>query len=190
LPLDRTLVAFTGRLLKGKGLDVLIPAFARLAATNPQLHLVILGSGAGHTLSVEEEVRASVRDLRLDDRVTLTGRVENVEEYLRAADIFAFPSIYEGLPHSIVEAAAAGLPSAASRAGGIPDVVEDGENGILVEPGNIDALEAALGTLGHDAALRERLGRRARAIACERFSLATVSARYRQLFDELARRPA
>ena len=186
LPLDGVLAVFTGRLLKGKGLEILIEAFARLATEHPNAHLVIVGSGAGQVLSVEDALRADVAERGLASRVTFTGRVDNVEDYLRASDVFAFPSLYEGLPHSPIEAAAAGLPAVASRTGGIPDIVVHGQTGLLVEPGDVDGVTAALRTLFGDAELHERFGRRARELALERFSLVAVSERYRQLFERLA----
>jgi glycosyltransferase involved in cell wall biosynthesis len=186
LPLDGVLAVFTGRLLRGKGLEILIEAFARLLPDHPNAHLVIVGAGAGQVLSVEDGLRADVAERGLSSRVTFTGRVDNVEDYLRACDVFAFPSLYEGLPHSPLEAAAAGLPVVASRTGGIPDVVVHGETGLLVEPGDIDGVTAALRALFGDAVLRERFGRHARELAIERFSLAAVSARYRELFERLA----
>jgi glycosyltransferase involved in cell wall biosynthesis len=187
LPPDGGLITFTGRLLKGKGLDILVEAFARVAADHAGAHLAILGSGAGQVLSVEDALRADVERRGLASRVTFTGRVDNVEEYLRASDIFAFPSLYEGLPHSPLEAAASGLAAVASRTGGIPDVVVHEDTGLLVEPGDVDGVTLALRRLLDDAPLRARLGRRARELALERFSLAAVSARYRQLFERLAR---
>jgi len=186
LPLDGVLAVFTGRLLKGKGLEILIEAFARLAGDQRDAHLVILGTGAGQVLSVEHALREEVEQRGLAQRVTFTGRVDNVDEYLRACDLFAFPSLYEGLPHSPIEAAAAGLPAVASRTGGIPDVVVDGQTGLLVEPGDVDGVTLALRTLLADALLRERFGRAARELALARFALAAVSARYRDLFERLA----
>jgi glycosyltransferase involved in cell wall biosynthesis len=186
LPLDGVLAVFTGRLLKGKGLEILIEALARLAADHPNAHLVIVGSGRGQVLSVEDALRGDVAERGLASRVTFTGRVNNVEEYLRACDLFAFPSLYEGLPHSPLEAAAAGLPAVASRTGGIPDVVVHGQTGLLVEPGDVDGVTAALRTLLADTELRERFGRAAREVALARFSLAAVSARYQELFERLA----
>jgi glycosyltransferase involved in cell wall biosynthesis len=184
---EAALVTFTGRLLRGKGLEILVEAFARVAARDARPHLLILGSGAGQVLSIEDALRADVARRGLNGRVTFTGRVDNVEEYLRVSDIFAFPSFYEGLPHSPVEAAAAGLPTVASRTGGIPDVVLHGETGLLIEVGDVDGLTAALSRLLDDPLLRQRFGRRARALALESFSLAAVAERYRDLFERLAR---
>ena len=188
LPPDALLMTYTGRLLKGKGLEVFVAALAQIAPSAPQAHAVIVGAGGGQSLSIEEPLKEQVRSAGLAARVTFTGRVENVEEYLRASDVFVFPSLFEGLPHSIVEAAAAGLPMAASRAGGIPDVVEHEGNGILVEPGDVSQLAAALRRLIGEPQTRARMAARARATACERFALAAVARQYRDLFESLVER--
>ncbi|MCU0241262.1 MAG: glycosyltransferase family 4 protein [Vicinamibacteria bacterium] len=186
LPSGALLVVFTGRLLKGKGLEYLIEAWAELAPALPRIHLAILGSGAGQMLSVEDEIKARAQALGLAGRITFTGRVENVDEYLRAGDVFVFPSVFEGLPHSIVEAAAAGLPSVASRAGGIPDVIVDQENGLLVPPADSAALAQALRAMIGTDEMRARMAARAREIASARFSLTAVTREYRDLFEGLA----
>jgi glycosyltransferase involved in cell wall biosynthesis len=185
---DGTLAVFTGRLLRGKGLNTLVAAFAEVAASRPDLHLVLVGSGAGQALSVEEELRADVRARGLDGRVVFTGRVDDVETYLRAANLFVFPSIFEGLGISLVEAAACGLPAVASRTGGIPDVVDDGRSGLLVTPGRMDELASALGALGGDAALRTRMGVEARRVAVAGFDQRDSALRYRALFRQVTAR--
>jgi glycosyltransferase involved in cell wall biosynthesis len=182
------LITYTGRLLRGKGLEALVDAFATLAAADPRAHLVLVGSGAGQTLSVEDELRARVERQELTPRVTFSGRVDNVEEWLRASDVFAFPSVFEALGISLVEAAACGLPCVASRTGGIVDVVEDGVSGLLVDPGHTENLAAALRALAADAMLREKMGKRGRAIALARFAARDGVERYRALFVEVTAR--
>jgi glycosyltransferase involved in cell wall biosynthesis len=181
LPRERILIVYTGRLLRGKGLDVLLAAFGRVAARQPQAHLVLVGSGAGQALSVEGPLQEQARAAGLLERVTFTGRVDNVQEYLQAADVFAFPSLFEALGLSLVEAAACGLPCVGSRTGGIVDVIEHGRSGFLCAPGDAEALAAALETLLADAAQREAFGRRGLAIARTRFDLEDSVARYRAL---------
>ena len=123
----------------------------------------------------------------LAGRVVFTGRVSNVPTFLRAADIFAFPSEFEALGLSLVEACACGVPAVATRTGGIVDVIEDGRSGLLVPPGDPLALAAALRRLLTDEELREELGRRGRKVVCSRFDEAAATSRYRALFLELAR---
>jgi glycosyltransferase involved in cell wall biosynthesis len=187
LPKDARIVVYTGRLLRGKGLDILFEAFRRIAPRDAQARLLIVGSGAGQSLSVEEDLRTAAREPRLEGRVVFVGRVDAVEDYLRASDVFAFPSVFEALGISLVEAAACGLPSVGSRTGGIVDVIEDGVTGLLVPPADARALEDALETLLAHPGPREEMGRRARERALRLFDADTSLLRYRTLFHEVAR---
>jgi glycosyltransferase involved in cell wall biosynthesis len=188
LPLHALVVTYTGRLLRGKGLEALVAAFARVAAEEPRAHLSLVGSGSGQALSVEDDLKQRVREGGLDARVTFAGRVDDVEDWLRASDVFAFPSIFEALGISLVEAAACGLPCVGSRTGGIVDVIEDGQSGRLVPPGDADALAAALRELLADPARRAAMGEAARRVAVQRFDVLDSVERYRSLFREVASR--
>jgi glycosyltransferase involved in cell wall biosynthesis len=184
-PQDACVVTYTGRLLRGKGLETLVEAFGVVAAHHPSAYLAIVGSGEGQALSVEGELRSAVTASGLGERIAFTGRMDAVEDALRASDVFAFPSEFEALGLSLIEAGACGLPAVASRTGGIVDVVEDGRSGWLVPPGDTAALALALGRLLDDPGERERLGARARQVALDRFDATTSLARYRGLFLEL-----
>jgi glycosyltransferase involved in cell wall biosynthesis len=183
---DALVVAYTGRLLRGKGLETLVDAFARVAVREPRAHLLLVGSGAGQALSNEDELRDRVSRLEPAGRVTFTGRVEAVEDWLGASDVFAFPSEFEALGLSLIEAAACGLPCVGTRTGGIVDVIVDGRTGILVPPADVDALARALGSLLADPARRASLGAEGRAFVLERFDVERSVDRYRALFHELA----
>jgi glycosyltransferase involved in cell wall biosynthesis len=102
LPAAGVLIVFTGRLLRGKGLETLLDAFAVLAGADAGLHLALVGSGDGQSLSIEDELRERARSGVLAGRVTFSGRVDAVEDWLRAADLFAFPSAFEALGISLV----------------------------------------------------------------------------------------
>ena len=180
-------MGYTGRLLRGKGLETLIDAFARLASEGAPVHLLIVGSGAGQALSVEDRIKAQVSERGLDGRVTLTGRVDNVEDYLRACDVFAFPSVFEALGLSLIEAAACGLACVASRTGGIVDVVEDGVSGLLFEPENTAQLADCLRNVLADGPRRRAMGERGRDLVRRRFDALGSLERYRALFRELSR---
>jgi len=190
LPADACVIAYTGRLLRGKGLEDLLAAFAKVAAEVPSAQLLVVGSGAGQALSVEEDLRAIVLREGLGARVTFTGRLDDVSEALRAADVFAFPSVFEALGISLIEAAATGLPAVGARTGGIVDVIENGASGWLVDPGDVTALSARLRALLLDDAARARLGARGRAIAEARFDEGRALVRYRALLGEVAGRGA
>jgi glycosyltransferase involved in cell wall biosynthesis len=183
---ESRLVTFTGRLLRGKGLEVLVEAFGALAAGEASLHLLLVGSGAGQALSVEDALRDQVKARGLESRVTFTGRVDNVHDYLRASDLYAFPSFFEAMPLAVIEAAACGLPCVASRIGGIEDILEDGKSGLLVQPGDAAGLAAAIGLLLADPARASALGTKARARVEARFDLEQNLQRYCSLFRELA----
>jgi glycosyltransferase involved in cell wall biosynthesis len=178
--------AYTGRLLRGKGLELLLEAFSELAPERPELLLLFVGSGEGQSLSVEPELRRRVGDLGLSTRVLFAGRSDRVEDWLRAADLFVFPSLYEALGISLVEAAACGLPAIGSRTGGIVDVIEDGGSGVLVPPGDGAALVRALRALASDGERRRVLGARARSLVLARFDERDSLARYRALFGEIS----
>jgi glycosyltransferase involved in cell wall biosynthesis len=185
LPAAVPIIIYTGRLLRGKGLEALIEAFAGL---RQPAHLLLVGAGGNQSLSVEAELGERVRAAGCGERVTFTGRVDAVEDFLRAADVFAFPSLFEALGLSLIEAAACGLPAVGSRTGGIVDVIEEGGSGLLVPPGDPPALREALSALLGDPARRAAMGARARQIARARFDLADSVSLYRALFGEVARR--
>jgi len=149
-----------------------------------------VGSGAGQALSIEEALRARVAQAGLASRVTFAGRVDAVEDWLGASDLFAFPSEFEALGLSLIEAAACGLACVGSRTGGIVDVIEDGRSGLLVPPGHLDALADALRSLLADPARRAALGAAGRAIVEARFDAELSFDRYRALFSDLAERRA
>jgi glycosyltransferase involved in cell wall biosynthesis len=179
------LCVYTGKLNRGKGLEMLLCAWTRLAARHPRLHLVLVGSGAGQFLSCEEELKGFVTDHGLALRVSFTGAVGNVEDYLKAADLFVLPSDSEALPIALIEAMACGLPVTATRVGGIPDLVDDGVDGRLIEAGDESGLEAAIEQLLADPKARATLARAARAKAEAGFSIAAIAAAHERLFRSL-----
>jgi glycosyltransferase involved in cell wall biosynthesis len=189
LPASACVVAYTGRLLKGKGLETLLEAYQSARLRRPELLLLLVGSGAGQSLSIEDALRARAAEPGLAGHVVFAGHVEDVASHLRAADVFAFPSLFEALGLSLVEAAACGLACVGSRTGGIVDVLDDGVSGLLAPPGDAPALADALLRLATDAALRGRLGAAARARAEARFDEAAAATAYGSLFRELHARP-
>jgi glycosyltransferase involved in cell wall biosynthesis len=114
--------------------------------------------------------------------VQMVGRVEDARAILWALDIFAMPSLREGLGVALLEAMACGLPAVASRVGGIVDAVDEGRTGILVAPGDANALAGALAHLGAAAPARIAMGAAARALAVERFSMAAMARRTVELY--------
>jgi glycosyltransferase involved in cell wall biosynthesis len=167
------LLVFAGRLDPQKGLHTLVDAMRSPTLAASGAHVLLLGDGPQRA-----ELAQAVRRNALSDRVLFRGVVEDVAPYLRASDIFAFPTLGEGMPNALLEAMASGLPCAASAVGGCRDVIAHGETGLLVPAGDAKAFQAALETLVQSASLRERLGAAARRDAVARFGMATMVDRY------------
>jgi glycosyltransferase involved in cell wall biosynthesis len=179
------LCVYCGRLLRGKGLEALVDAFAA-PTVPPQAMLLLVGSGEGQALDATADLKRRVAERGLDTRVVFAGRSDRVEDYLRASDVFVFPSLFEALGIALVEAAACGLPAIASRTGGIVDVVEDGRSGLLVPPGDAAAIAMALASIAGDEARRTAMGAAARAVALARFDERDALEGYRSLFREVS----
>lgn len=147
-------VLFLGRLGQRKGIFDLLEAVARLGPDFPELELLCGGDGDADAVSRRTEA------LGIQDRVRLLGWVRGPEKeaLLASAGIFVLPSYHEGLPMSILEAMAAGLPVVSTRVGGIPDAITSGKEGFLIEAGDVDALEAALRRLLANPDLAQAMG--------------------------------
>ena len=179
---ERPLLIAVGRLKAPKDFLTLVRALGKLPPD--AFDALIVGEGPDRS-RLEEEIGS----LGLLGRIRLTGERRDVPELLAGADVFVLQSASEGMPVSVLEAMAAGLPVVASRVGGVPEQVDDGGTGLLVEPGDPDALAAALGRLLEDGALRLRLGSAARARAEEAFDLEPFRRAHVELYSrELARR--
>ncbi len=178
LPENALIVIFSGRLVSYKGLPVLVRVWEDLAPKHPGAKLVFAGSGSADIYNWEAELKQFVADRHLQDSVILTGAVNNVHEYLQAADVFAFPTENEAFPLALLEAMACGLPAVGTTIGGIKDVIRDGRNGLLMEPGNADQLRAAIEKLMGDPGLRESLGREALATVRRDYTSEMVTDRY------------
>ena len=164
-----------GRLQAPKDAVTLVRALALVQG--PRFDAIVVGDGPDRP-AVEDEVRSR----GLEPTVELAGEREDVPEILAGADVFVLSSLSEGLPLSILEAMAAGLPVVASSVGGIPEVVIDGETGLLVPPGDPQSLAAAIERLLADPALRRRLGEAGRIRVAEHFDLAAVHRAHLDLY--------
>lgn len=174
-------VLFAGRCYpEQKGLEVLMQAMA-LLDDGTRIRLRVVGEDWGGYAVV----RTLSRTLGMEDRVTLVGKVDRpalLEEF-RRADVFVLPSLFDSFPIAILEAMAAALPVVATRVGGVPDIVADGETGLLVPPGNPDALATALRRLAEEPQARKTMGRRARERA-RLFSWDEILTRVQGVYDQ------
>jgi glycosyltransferase involved in cell wall biosynthesis len=161
-------VVFVGRIQPVKGLPVLVEAWSRLARATPA-RLTIAGDGAQR-----EALMQTAREKGVADSIEFPGEIRNVPQLLQGADIYVQPSFQEGLPNSVLEAMAMGLPIVATRVSGNEDVVTHEDNGLLVSAGDDEGLAAALRHLIEDPQLAARMGARSRALIEQRFSLPAV----------------
>jgi glycosyltransferase involved in cell wall biosynthesis len=167
------------RLVPEKGLDVLCRALVDV----PGAQLVIAGSGPE-----EPAIRALVAELGIAGRVDLLGWVDRPRELLPSFDVFALSSRVEGFALVIVEAMLAGLPVVATRVGGVPEAVVDGETGLLAEPGDPASLAAALNATLRHPELRRRIGEGGRARALADFTVGAMAEKYEALYRSVMRR--
>ncbi len=153
LPFEKNIVISVARLVSVKGLDCLIRATALVLRDIPNVHLVLIGKGTGRC-----ELEKLVSELGLDNNVQFLGELQHTEipYYLSVADVFALPSLREGLGIAFLEAMACGIPVVGSSVGGIPDIIEDGKNGFLVPPGNYEKLAKTIKLLLENNGIRDK----------------------------------
>jgi glycosyltransferase involved in cell wall biosynthesis len=152
-----------------KGYDVLLEATKAIVDSGLPIRLAAVGRGP-----LREEIHTRHVELGLGDRFQFLGQRDDVLQLLAGADAFVLASRHEGLPVTLMEATSVGLPIVASRVGGIPQVLEDEVNAILVPPGNPGLLAQAMGRLASDPELRDRLGRQAK-LRSSMFDIAEAS---------------
>lgn len=179
------LVLFLGRIGEEKGCYDLLHACARLVHVHQQLAVCLAGDGDLNG------ARKLAESLGIGERLDLPGWVDDQDKsvLLRRATIYALPSYAEGLPMSILEAMASGLPIVASNVGGIPEAVTSGEHGLLVSPGDVVGLIAALDSLLSNIDLRERMGVQAHENVRRLFSHEQVFSQIELIYSRLVPLP-
>jgi glycosyltransferase involved in cell wall biosynthesis len=170
---DDFVISAVGALEVRKGHRYLIEAAGALAAARKSLNVKCLIAGQGAIRSILD---TEIALLRIPGRIKLIGRIEDAGELLWASDVFAMPSVKEGLGVAALEAMAVGLPIIASEVGGLREVVEDDRTGILVPPANPAAIGSAIARLADGPGLRAEMGAAARARALENYSMAETAA--------------
>ena len=174
-------VIYCGVLVPRKGIHHLIEALAQIQDRIPQAHLWIIGQASNPDYA--DQLRAQVAQAGLSDRVTFVGHVEQAElaRYMARGRVFVLPTYSEGMPKVVVEAMLCGTPVLASAVDGIPEVIDDGVEGLLVQPGDVDALAekllALFGSVDVDA-----MGQRAKARATAFYSPEAYIRNYGELF--------
>ncbi len=166
LPLFEIWIGTVAELHPIKGLTYAIDAFSNVALNSPEINYVIIGEG-----EERKKIEMLIKDKGLEKKVFLLGHIDNALKYLKSLDIFLLPSLSEGLGLSLLEAGLAALPVVASAVGGIPEIISDGENGILVPPQNPQKIIAALERVVGDEKYRLKLGENLRTTVQKDFSL-------------------
>lgn len=170
-------LAASGRFGREKGFDVLLKSLALI----PETSLILIGDGPERA-----ELELLARDLGLAERVRFTGWVDEPRELVAGADLFVTPSRAEAFGLATLEAMEAGLPVVATNVGGIPELIGDGDSGVLVDPERPAVLARAIVELLRDEPRRRELGRRARLRARQHFSAATTARSFADLYAGLA----
>jgi glycosyltransferase involved in cell wall biosynthesis len=181
IPADAQIVGVVARLEAEKGHRTLLEAWPLVLAEVPSARLLIIGEG-----SERDSLEAQVASLGIEDRVVFTGRREDVPAVTAALDVAVLPSYREAQGLSVLEAMALGRPVIASRVGGIPEMIEDGVSGLLVEPHDCDALAAGIVRLLTDHPLADMIAHRGHELVHDRFCIELMVHSMSDLYDQAA----
>jgi len=178
---EQNVIGYVGRLEYVKGTDVLLRAFIAVKQLNNSVKLLIVGDG-----SLRKYILELAKCLNIEDAITVTGFIPNTEvpKYLSKMSICVLPSRHEGFPNVLLQAMAAGLPIVASSVGGVPELITNGRNGLLVPPDNVKELARAIELLLKNKDMAKSLAFQAREIA-RKYTIDMVTVRYEKLFKIL-----
>ncbi len=179
----RPCVLSLSRLVPGKNIHVVIDAVAALRAEFPEIGLIVAGDGP-----LLNELSARAASLRMQDSIRFVGFVRDVGPLFESCDAFVLASQTEGMPIAVLEAMALGVPMAVSRVGGIPSMLDDGSEALLVEPNDYQSLYDALRCLVADKRLRTNLARAARERFERYFTAEKMARSYVRFYDDVAPR--
>ena len=177
LPPKGPVIGLCVRLAEQKGLTYLLRATKDILDRYPDLSLVIAGEGP-----LEYALQDEAKKYGIDRQVFFLGPRLDIPEILNVLDLYVLPSLWEGLPMVILEAMAAGCPIVASNVGGVPKVITHGENGLLVEPKNIDQLVSSVDRLLRDVDLRLKFSQKNLELVHNKYSSKAMTEQYEQLY--------
>jgi len=170
-----------GRLVVQKGYGYLVESLATVLKKTPHFRMYVLGEGTSRA-----EIQRAIDEQGLADNIKLVGNTDNVREFLRAADLFVMSSLWEGLPVSLLEAMACGVPVVSTRVGGVSEVVENGIVGFLAEPKNPQNLAKKILQISFmSEEKRNKMGRCGRRIVEKKFSLVRMVKKHETLYENL-----
>ena len=183
LPQVAIIAIYTGRLVSYKGLPLLLKVWGEIRCKYKNAILLLAGTGGLDIHNCEAELRDYVTSVGLEKNVWFLGSVQNVPEYLQAADLFIFPTENDALPSSLIEAMACGLPVVTTPVGAIKGIIEDKKTGLIVQPGNGQQLYEAIESLVSNKTLAFHLGQAGHQIVQERYSAESMMKKYISLFE-------
>jgi glycosyltransferase involved in cell wall biosynthesis len=183
LPQAATIAIYSGRLVSYKGLPLLLEAWDQVRARHANVVLLLAGTGGLDIHNCEAQLRDYVRSAALEENVWFLGSIENIAEYLQAADLFVLPTENDAFPSSLIEAMACGLPVITTPVGAIKTIVAHQETGLIVQAGNRQQLQDALVTILSDTTFASRLGQGGCQMVQQRYSAGSMISKYLTLFQ-------
>ena len=175
---EKTIVS-VGRLKKQKNQKLLIEAFNDLKDKYPDYKVIIYGEG-----DYRSELENLIETLKLIDRVLLPGMINDVADTIASANCFVLPSDYEGMPNALIEAMCIGLPCIATRVSGSDELIQDGENGLLINIGDKKALVDSIDKILGNESLAEKLGEKAKGLSSE-LTISKIMNQWIKLINEM-----
>jgi glycosyltransferase involved in cell wall biosynthesis len=186
---EATIVIYTGRLVSYKGLPLLLCVWRDICQKHKDVFLLLVGTGGLGIQNCEDELKSYTRENNLEQKVLFTGSVQNVPDYLQAADIFAFPTEEDAFPSSLIEAMACALPVVTTPVGAIKSIVKDGQNGMVIQPGDHQQLLEALDRLIRETRAAAQLGQSGLETVQAHYSTEIVTKEYLSLFHHTMNAP-
>jgi glycosyltransferase involved in cell wall biosynthesis len=177
---DTIVAGFIGRIVPAKGLEYLIDSIPHVKGEFNNIKLLIVGEG-----SLVKRLREQAKEKKVYDSIIFAGRRRDIPDILSCIDVFVMPSIAEGLPNALLEAMAMAKPIIATEVGGIPEVIKNRFNGILVPPRDIRALATAIKELTGNAQVAAKMGQAARDLVLDNFSIKLIAQRWQTLYLSL-----
>jgi len=171
IPVDVPLIGTVGNLFPRKGYEVMLRALPTILKSLPELHYLVVGGG---NAAYETRLRSLVKELGVANRVHFAGFQDPVYSYLAAIDLYVHPALTEGFGIAVLEAMAMRKPVVATATGGLPEIVQDGETGIVVLPGDPDALAQSVSELLQDSARCRQLGEAGRTRVATHFTVESM----------------
>ncbi len=186
LPQYEPIVTFTGEICHRKGLDILINAWGEVALELPSARLLLIGPNNDNLEdSYVRGLHHQINELKLANKVFFTGQVNNINQYLQASDVLAFPSRRDSTPSAILEAMASGLPCVVMETAGVSRPLVNGVNGLIFDAEDSQQMARHILRLLHEPPYAHRLGQEARKTVLANFSLDSVAERYLELYTRL-----